>query len=67
MTNNVGSLDRSLRLVAAIVLVVLAFTGTITGTWAIVAYGVAAVLALTSLVGTCPAYRLFGINSCAKR
>lgn len=67
MSRNMGSLDRGLRLVIAVVLVVLAANGTIAGTWAIVAYVVAAVLAGTSLVGTCPAYLPFGIKTCVKR
>ncbi|QZH73802.1 MAG: DUF2892 domain-containing protein [Erythrobacter sp.] len=66
MSKNMGSLDRGLRLVVAIVLVALAATGAITGTWAIVAYVVAAVFVLTSLVGTCPAYLPFGIKTCAR-
>ncbi|GAA5053773.1 hypothetical protein GCM10023208_15970 [Erythrobacter westpacificensis] len=66
MTKNMGSLDRTLRIVAAIVLVALAATGTITGTLAIVAYVVAAVFVLTSLVRFCPAYLPFGINTCGK-
>ncbi len=67
MNRNMGSLDRGLRLVIALVLVVLAASGTITGNWAIVAYVAAAVLAGTSLIGTCPAYLPFGIKTCAKR
>ena len=46
MTKNMGSLDRTLRLVAAAILVGLAATGTITGTLAIIAYVVAAVFVL---------------------
>ncbi|WP_120077110.1 YgaP family membrane protein [Aurantiacibacter odishensis] len=66
MTKNMGSLDRTLRIVAALVLIALAATGTITGTWAIVAYVVAAVFIVTSLVRFCPAYLPFGINTCGK-
>lgn len=66
MTKNMGSLDRTLRVVAALVLVVLALTGTITGTWAIIAYLVAAVFILTSVVRFCPAYLPFGFNTCGK-
>ncbi|WAT16693.1 DUF2892 domain-containing protein [Aurantiacibacter sp. MUD11] len=67
MSNNMGSLDRILRIVVAVVLIVFAVTGTITGTWVWVAYGVAAVFILTSLVGFCPAYLPLGINTCGKR
>jgi len=61
-----GSLDRALRIVAAIILVALAAIGTISGIWAIVAYVVAAVFLLTSLVSTCPVYLPFGINTIGK-
>ena len=67
MKTNMGSLDRTLRIIAAIVLVALAATGTISGTLAIIAYVVAAVFVLTSLVRFCPAYLPLGINTCGKR
>lgn len=67
MKTNIGSLDRTLRIIAAIVLVALAATGTISGTLAIVAYVVAAVFVVTSLVRFCPAYLPLGINTCGKR
>lgn len=67
MKGNMGSIDRVLRIAAAIVLIALAATGTIAGTWAIAAYIVAAVFLLTSLVGFCPAYLPLGIDTCGKR
>lgn len=66
MTKNMGSLDKTLRVIVAVVLAVLIFTSQITGTWAIVAGVVAAVFVLTSLVGFCPAYLPFGITTCPK-
>lgn len=59
-----GSLDKTIRLVVAIVLAALYFTNTITGTIALVAVIAAAVFTLTSLVSFCPLYTLFGINTC---
>lgn len=59
MTANVGNLDRTLRIVVGIALIALAATGTI-GFWGYI--GV--VLLLTGLVRTCPAYSIFGINTC---
>ncbi len=68
MKANMGTADRSIRILIAAVLAVLYFTGTITGTWAIVALVVAGVFVLTSFVSFCPAYTLFGVNTCkAKR
>ncbi|MEL1250966.1 YgaP family membrane protein [Aurantiacibacter gilvus] len=66
MPKNMGSLDKTLRVIVAVVLALLVFMGQITGTWAIVAGVVAAVFILTSLVGFCPAYLPFGIKTCPK-
>lgn len=64
MRKNMGSLDRTIRLILAIVLIGLAATGTVTGTLAIIAYAVAAVFVLTSVVSVCPAYLPFGFSTC---
>jgi hypothetical protein len=66
MKKNMGTLDRGLRILAAVVLVVLFFTNTISGTVGYIALVFAAVFALTSVVSFCPAYTLFGINTCKK-
>jgi hypothetical protein len=62
MKPNVGSIDRALRIVAGIVLIALAATGTV-GWWG----WLGAVPLVTALVGWCPAYTLLGINSCRVR
>jgi Protein of unknown function (DUF2892) len=59
MTANVGNVDRTLRIVVGIALIALAATGTI-GVWGYI--GV--VPLLTGLMRTCPAYSVFGINTC---
>ena len=64
MHKNMGSLDKTVRLIAAVVLVALAATGTITGLFATIAYVVAAIFVVTSLVSFCPAYLPFGISTC---
>jgi hypothetical protein len=66
MRTNMGTFDRGLRLVVAVALVYAAF-GTATAAagvlhWA--ALAVAAVFALTALVGTCPLYSILGIKTC---
>jgi K+-transporting ATPase A subunit len=65
MKTNMGSMDRMVRMFVAVILGLSAFTGMITGVWAIVAYAVTAVFLLTSLVGTCPLYSVFGISTCS--
>lgn len=63
MTKNMGTLDRVLRLIFAIVVAVLYFTGLISGTAAIILGILAAVFLLTSVVGFCPLYTLFGFST----
>ncbi len=64
MTTNMGSADRIVRPLLAVVFIALYFTGTVTGIIGIILLVLAAIFLLTSVVGTCPLYSLFGINSC---
>lgn len=61
LSNNVGILDRALRIGAGILLIALAFRGTI-GYWGY--FGV--IPLLTGVVGSCPAYTLFGLSTCTR-
>jgi hypothetical protein len=59
---NAGALDRTVRIVAGIALIGLTLAGTI-GPW-----GWIGVIPLaTGLVGWCPAYSIFGVNTCSAR
>lgn len=62
MKLNVGRIDRTLRIVAGLVLVALAATGTV-GLWG----WIGVVPLVTGLAGWCPAYSLLGIDSCKVR
>jgi Protein of unknown function (DUF2892) len=66
MTPNVGSIDRILRLVVGLLIAGLGYT-MLAGVWALAAVGIGAVMALTALVGFCPAYTILGINTCRRR
>ena len=59
MKANVGGIDKILRIVAGVVLIALAATGTV-GMWG----WIGVVPLLTGLFGTCPAYSLLGVNTC---
>ncbi len=59
MKTNVGGIDRILRIVAGIVLIALAATGTV-GAWG----WIGVVPLLTGLFRTCPLYSLLGFNTC---
>jgi len=58
-----GSLDRGLRLLVAAVLVILFFSGQISGVLGIIGLGVAAIFILTSLFSFCPLYVAFGLKT----
>lgn len=64
MKPNMGGIDRIIRIVIAVIVAVLYFNGTLTGTVGIVALVLAAVFVLTSLVSFCPLYTLVGLNTC---
>ena len=66
MVKNMGTLDRGLRVVVALVIAVLYFTHQITGVAAIVLGVLAVVFLLTSAVSTCPLYLPFGISTRGK-
>lgn len=66
MQKNVGTLDRTARLVVAAVIAALYFTGNISGTAAAVLGIVAVVFVLTSVVRWCPLYRLLGLRTCGR-
>lgn len=61
MKMNEGKLDRSLRVVAGLGIISLAFWGPQTP-WAFVGL----VPILTGLLGICPLYTLFGFNTCPR-
>lgn len=66
MNMNMGTIDRAIRVIVAIVVGVLYFTGQISGTAAIILGILAVVFVLTSLVGTCPLYLPFGLSTKGK-
>jgi hypothetical protein len=67
MKKNMGSLDRAVRIVIALVIQALFFTNVLTGTLAIVLLILSAVFVLTSFLSFCPLYLPFGLNTCKKK
>ncbi len=63
MKKNMGSVDRIVRVILAIVLAVLYFTGIIGGTLGIVLLVLGGIFLLTSLVSFCPLYAPFGLRT----
>ena len=70
MIKNVGSTDRLVRLIAGLILLIIAvpslagmaFVGL--GGWAWLVGLVGVVLVATALLNFCPAYTLIGVNTC---
>ena len=58
-----GTIDKVIRIVVAAIILVLYFTHVITGTLAVVLLILAGILVVTSLIGTCPLYMLFGLST----
>jgi hypothetical protein len=67
MKKNMGSIDKTIRVLLALVFVVLYFTSTVTGTLGLVLLVLAGIFLLTSLIGTCALYIPFGISTCKKK
>jgi hypothetical protein len=61
---NVGTVDRVVRLALGLVLFWVAYRGVVGGGLGIAAYLVAVVLLVTAFARFCPAYRLFGMSTC---
>ena len=66
MRKNMGGIDRTIRIIVALLIGVLTFAGVLHGTLAIILLFFAAVFLLTSFVSFCPVYSLIGINTCKK-
>ncbi len=58
-----GSADRVIRLLAAVIIAVLYFTNQITGTTAAILAILSIVLVVTSFISFCPLYLPFGITT----
>ncbi len=59
MKTNVGGIDRAVRIIVGLGLIVATLTGAI-GLWG----WIGVVPLLTAVVGSCPLYSLVGVNTC---
>ncbi|WP_338375103.1 DUF2892 domain-containing protein [uncultured Flavobacterium sp.] len=64
MKKNIGNGDRFLRIMIGIIALILVMGNVVEGTWMWVALAVGLIMVLTSSIQFCPAYSLFGINTC---
>ena len=63
MNKNMGTTDKTIRIIVALVVAWLYFSGKIPGTLGIVLLIIAIVFVVTSLVSRCPAYLPFKIST----
>ncbi len=63
MKQNMGSVDRIVRLVIAVIIAALYFSGKLTGTLGIVLLVFAAIFAVTGFISFCPLYLPFGLST----
>jgi Protein of unknown function (DUF2892) len=67
MKKNMGSTDKIIRILIALLIGVLYYTETISGTTAIVLLAFAIIFLITSFISFCPLYVPLGISTCKKK
>lgn len=64
MKRNMGDADKGIRVIIALIVALLYYNDTISGTLAYVLMGISIVLLVTSLINFCPLYKILGVNTC---
>ncbi len=67
MKKNMGSIDKAVRIVVALLIGIAYKVNYISGTAAIVMLSLAGIFILTSFISFCPLYLPFGISTCKKK
>jgi hypothetical protein len=67
MKKNMGTIDKVIRILIAVVITILFFTNVISGTLGIVLIALALIFVITSFISFCPLYLPFGINTCKSK
>ncbi len=62
-----GSTDKIVRIIIAVVIAALYYTNVISGTLGLVLLVLAGVFVLTSLISFCPLYAPFGLSTCSTK
>lgn len=63
MKQNMGTIDRIIRILVAVAVLILYLTNQISGTVAIIGLILSGIFILTSLVSFCPLYLPFGLST----
>jgi len=64
MKTNMGTLDKVIRVIVAIIGGLLVYYDVVVGVYSYIVLAIVAIFLLTSLIGFCPLYGLFGMNTC---
>ena len=67
MKENMGKVDKIIRVIIALVFSALYFTGTVTGILGYILLALGAIFILTGIISFCPLYLPFGISTCSKK
>ena len=67
MKKNVGSIDKVVRILLALVAAYLGWKGGFSDTVSYILFAVAIILLVVSLIGFCPLYPLLGISTCKSK
>jgi hypothetical protein len=67
MKKNLSIIDRVLRIVLVLIIVVLYLTNIITGTLALILLILGGILVITSIISFCPIYFSFGLSTAKKK
>jgi hypothetical protein len=63
MKKNMGTVDKVIRILVAVVVVTLYFTNVISGTLGIILLALSAIFVVTSILSICPLYMPLGIST----
>lgn len=63
MKMNMGNIDRIIRILIAVVILILWFANVISGTFGVVLLAVSVIFIITAILGVCPAYMLAGFST----
>jgi hypothetical protein len=66
MKKNMGFIDKTIRVLIALLFVVLFFTNVISGTFGIILLILSGIFVLTSFIGFCPLYMPFKLSTAKK-
>jgi len=64
MKKNMGSTDKTVRIIIALAVLAAYYFNFIEGTLAYILLALSAIFLLTSFISFCPLYTLFGMNTC---